>query len=422
MTNAFQSRSALAVALLASLAGAQTTWYVDVNGTPPGTGTQIDPYVSIQQALDEATTVDGDTVLVAPGTYAGNLTYLGKAVAVRSQAGPEQTSIAPTASGAVVVIDGPDFGGPDLAVLEGFTVLPPLNAFGIGVTLDSGVLDHCIVQGSTDGTPFSNTDGVSVLFDGRLTSTLIAGHGTGLEICPFQGLAFVTNSIVRGNSNDAINETNMVVDYSALSCFGDTCGQGLVLGDPELWDIAHGDYRIRPGSPLIDAGDPSSPPDPDGSPADIGPLPFDPSYSPGLLVYCTAKTNSLGCVPFLAIDGVPSATSTSPFRIRAVDTILGESGFITYSFKKANLSFHGGKLCVKAPFERLLPPKVAKLFGDPPCRGALTRNFNNTIQNGGDPQLSAGATVFAQWRQRDPGDPTGFGDSLTEGVRFTIQP
>ena len=39
-------------------------------------------------------------------------------------------------------------------------------------------------------------------------------------------------------------------------------------------DSANGDYRLQSGSPCIDAGDPSSPYDPDWTRADMGALPY----------------------------------------------------------------------------------------------------------------------------------------------------
>ena len=55
---ASSARAAAAVlvglVLLAPQLSAQTTWYVDINGTPPGSGTQGDPYTSIQYAIRAA--------------------------------------------------------------------------------------------------------------------------------------------------------------------------------------------------------------------------------------------------------------------------------------------------------------------------------------------------------------------------------
>ena len=48
------------------------------------------------------------------------------------------------------------------------------------------------------------------------------------------------------------------------------------------------------------------------------------------------------------------------------------------------------------------------------------RNFNQWIQSGSDPALTAGQQVYVQVRQRDPNDSTGFGDSLSDALAFTI--
>ena len=139
-------------------------------------------------------------------------------------------------------------------------------------------------------------------------------------------------------------------------------------------------------------------------------------------IYCTGKTTSLGCIPFLAFTGIPSTTSSNPFQIVANDLIPNESGFMLYGFKKSNLNFHGGKLCIKAPLTRFLPIKNAGSAGTPPCSGRLTKNFNKRIQAGVDPLLSTGQTVALQFRQRDPALGDGFNDTLTDGLRFQITP
>ena len=50
------------------------------------------------------------------------------------------------------------------------------------------------------------------------------------------------------------------------------------------------------------------------------------------------------------------------------------------------------------------------------------RNFNQLIQIGADPLLTPGKNVRVQVTQRDPGDPTGFGDNLSNGITFVMGP
>ncbi len=148
-----------------------------------------------------------------------------------------------------------------------------------------------------------------------------------------------------------------------------------------------------------------------------GAVPPRPPYT-----YCTGKTNSLNCIPFIGWAGEPSAGAIpGPFRVLGSDVMPGEFGILLYGYAKSNLSFHAGKLCVKGPM-RILPPKTPKAvpWG---CSGAqLNRNFNKTIASAADPLLTAGKRVFTQWLQRDPGNPLGFNDNLTDGMSFVINP
>ncbi len=144
--------------------------------------------------------------------------------------------------------------------------------------------------------------------------------------------------------------------------------------------------------------------------------------APDPVTYCIGKQNSLGCVPFLSTTGLPSASSTAPFQVRGNDLLVGEAGFFLYGFSgRANLAFHGGKLCVKSPFQRWLPAKVIGANGTPPCAGAMTKNFNSRIQSGVDALLTVGQQVNAQVYYRDP-TVDAFGDGLSDGVEFVILP
>jgi hypothetical protein len=139
--------------------------------------------------------------------------------------------------------------------------------------------------------------------------------------------------------------------------------------------------------------------------------------------YCTGKTTSAGCVPFLSHSGTPSATS-GPFNVLSNDHLEGELGIYIYSFEKANLNFHGGKLCVKAPIQRVTTLiKATDGIACTSCAGScrmIKRNFNALIQSGTDPLLTPGQSVKVQARQRDPLDP--FADSLSNGLAFVVGP
>src|SRR6266850_293013 len=103
--------AALAFAFAAG-AEAQTTIRVPLN------------YPTIQAAIDAA--ANGDTVLVAPGTYVENIDFSGKAITVASDGGPEVTLIDGSQADSVVkFISGEERS----SVLSGFTVLNGRSGF-----------------------------------------------------------------------------------------------------------------------------------------------------------------------------------------------------------------------------------------------------------------------------------------------------
>lgn len=403
----------ISLTILGSVSAGQSTWYVDVNGAPPGTGTSADPYTSIQYAISQPTTHDGDTVLVAPGTYVGNVS-IDPGVKLRSLAGPIRTII----QGTVHLVGASSL--PPL--IDGFTV--PLVYMG-GATWQLCSMRRCIVRAPAPGAT------VGVFYDDYtvIENCVVTGYQTALQMFAFafstaqiRNTIFYANGVVNGSQNIALFDhcclpsTSMPVGCTQVNT---------AVGDPGFWDPYLGDYHLRPGSICIDAGSPTSPLDPDGTIADIGAIPFDPLYLPQPQTYCSSELNGDGCMATVSASGACSATSASPFTVAAVGIPPNKLGRVLYSFTPASTPFQGGTLCLGAPIHRT-DPSYSGSNGMPPpldlCSGVLAFDFNARIQSGIDPELMPGRVVYAQFRYRDPLDPLGYGVGWSNAIRFAIGP
>lgn len=137
-------------------------------------------------------------------------------------------------------------------------------------------------------------------------------------------------------------------------------------------------------------------------------------------IYCTAKTNSLGCVPSIGSSGTPSVSSPSPFFVTCTQVISQKQGLMFYGFQPASAPFQGGTMCVQPPTLRLA---VSNSGGSPSgadCSGVYSYDFNARTQSGADPLLVAGAVVYGQFWMRDPGSPSTTG--LSNALQATVQP
>lgn len=147
------------------------------------------------------------------------------------------------------------------------------------------------------------------------------------------------------------------------------------------------------------------------------------------LRYCTAKMNSLGCMPAIDFVGTPSASMTSGFVVNAVNVRNNKSGLLFYGVNgRAALAFQGGTLCVASQVRRT----VAVNSGGTPapandCSGVYAIDMNAFAHGlaGGSPLpalSTAGTLVDCQWWGRDPGFPAPNNTTLSDGLEYMVCP
>ena len=137
--------------------------------------------------------------------------------------------------------------------------------------------------------------------------------------------------------------------------------------------------------------------------------------------YCTAKTNSLGCVPAMSWSGSPSASNPTPFRLQCAQVLNFKSGLLFYGYAPSATPFQGGWLCVAPPLRRTpLQNSLGTVLPAADCTGAYSFDMNARIQSGTDALLVAGAQVWAQYWMRDPQAPSA--TALSDAVHFEIDP
>lgn len=389
-------------------ASAQSTWYVDVHGTAPGTGTQVDPYTSLQYAIEQPGTVDNDTLLVAPGTYTENLRFLAtphdsRSINIIGTAGASRTVIRPAAPGhllegfrdGVWLFQGLTFTG----VQESEHAVFHVNFNGSSITVDD-----CVI---------ADNEGYGVLgaYDMFVNRTTITNNGVGLDALVNFTKVHVHDSIIWGNDDDV-----GFVDF--LFLFWSDVGPELlgqsedsISEDPLFVDPARGDYHLQAGSPCI-IGDVN----PSG--ADLGAFPYDSAYVPDLSLYCVGGLNSVGTRGRIGIEG-SSSVSADELTLTITGCVPGNFGIFFYGSGTTTVPFGGGSLCVNAGpggLYRLPPPQALDAQG----KGSHLIDFNGSPAGAGPGTLLPGSTWNFQYWYRDPQglDGSGFNLSNAMTLRF----
>lgn len=238
-----------------------------------------------------------------------------------------------------------------------------------------------------------------------------AGGGYWME----DGTRTVTHSILWGDHPEEIVTGGGTLNVTYSDVQGGWPGTGNIAADPLYVAPALEDLYLTTGSPCIDAGDPSAPPDPDGSVADIGAFFFETCPSPEAT--CVPKWSSGGCVPAIGWTGTPTLSGPDDFFVTADRVPPGRFGLLVWSRALGAQPFHGGTLCLAAP---LMRTPAQSSGGTGPCTGSFSFHFTQADMTAAG--LAPGDAVLAQWWYRDPDHLDGTGIGLSAALRARICP
>jgi hypothetical protein len=152
------------------------------------------------------------------------------------------------------------------------------DAAGVAVNINSAPsFENCTFFGR--GYQYYNPTGISVSNSSLVLSSSIIAHFGGCGVSGYiypQARIEFCNVFDNGGSFCVSNGPPELGRLLVTNANGDSADIYLnIFEDPMFVDTAADDYHLLPGSPCIDAGDPSLPDDPDSTIADIGAFHFD---------------------------------------------------------------------------------------------------------------------------------------------------
>jgi|GEM_PF-4572216 len=213
-------------------------------------------FPTIQSAISDAATLDGNVLTVEPGIYLENVNFSGKNITLRSLEGAGVTIIDGGHTGSAVSFVS---GETRDAVLEGFTLtngsgtLLSGSTFGGGVIILNGAnpaITNCVITGNAVS---AGGSGGGVYLEGGgavITNTIVSGnqggggasgiaHKTGIGLtltnCVINGNNSTYGGAVWANAGAAVTIINCtIVNNLALVDGVASGGGGGILGDPSV--------------------------------------------------------------------------------------------------------------------------------------------------------------------------------------------
>jgi len=216
-SNLFPIAIGTAVCFLLPLPSRTATWYVDCSVHQSGDGTSPETaFKTIQHGIDAAS--NGDTVIVAQGTYVQNVQIKGENILLRSKDPLDPTVVANT------IIDGDRKGSVVVceslqeATLEGLTITNGLadKGGGISCTACSLTLRRCTITENeatwSGGGAYASTDSSLTFEDCQIADDTSEWYGGGAAMV--EG----PSAVLRNSAFSRNSATEDVAEGTALYC------------------------------------------------------------------------------------------------------------------------------------------------------------------------------------------------------------
>jgi len=229
---------------IAAATAAQTTVWVDDDCNAPGSGTQVDPFCTIQKAICDIKDTLGGDVMVSPGTYNESLRMF-PGVSVISTDGPAVTTIDATGRPCTRLDCTPSTANLTCSVVVyGTGVVPTDRLDGFHITGGNGIFrDFGVFTAVTGGGVFI-FNGAPTITNNEIVDNTLASNGSknfwgagiytrGVMGTP--GQPVITYNLIQGNNADPPSGTG--TEYSQ------GFGGGIYVGDGSAPTITNNTIR-----------------------------------------------------------------------------------------------------------------------------------------------------------------------------------
>jgi parallel beta-helix repeat protein len=171
---------------------------------------------TIQEGIDFS--VNGDTVLVAPGTFAEHINFNGRRILLKSEQGPEVTTIAKLADGFDLVTFG--LGCDTTSIIDGFTIENSNSSQCINIGQHSGA--------TIRGNRIRNSSGLAILSYSRaiIANNAISTCAYGIK-CIQSSYSQISGNMLSGCSSPLQLESCTNLNVSSNSLIGNSGGMTL---------------------------------------------------------------------------------------------------------------------------------------------------------------------------------------------------